>query len=84
MLLCDAVGFVTGLEGFMELMVEHVMMKLRSDCSFQNLSEERKVGDQHVVVKVIEVQTRLFEERGDRGNLETGGHPDIVAHIRKM
>lgn len=74
MLLCDAVSSVTGLEGFIELMVEHVMMKLCSDCSFQDLSEERKVGDQQVVVKVIEVQTRLFEECGDRGNLETGGH----------
>lgn len=74
MLLYDAVGSVTGLEGFIELMVEHVMMKLCGDCSFQDLSEERKVGDQQVVVvKVIEVQTRLFEECGDRGNLETDG-----------
>lgn len=74
MLVCDAVGSATRLEGVIELMVEHVMMKLCSNCSFQDLSEKRKVGDQQVVVKVIEVQTRLFEECGDRGNLETGGH----------
>lgn len=66
-------GSVTRRGGFIQLMAEHVI-KLCSECSFQDLSEERKVGDHLVVVKVIEVQTRLFEECGDRGNLETGGH----------
>lgn len=55
------VGSVTRLEGFIKLMVEHVMMrKLDSNCSFQDLAEERKVGDQPVVVEVIGGPNQAF------------------------
>ena len=49
------VGSETRLEGFEELMVGHVVLKLGSHCSFQDFTEEREVGDWTVVVGVVQV-----------------------------
>lgn len=67
----DSVG---GLESLKELMVGHMLVELGGDCSFQDFAEERKVGDWPMVVQIIRVQTRLFEDRSDRGGFETGGY----------
>ena len=67
-------GSVGGLEGLKELMVGHMLVELGGDCSFQDFAEERKVGDWPIVVRVVGVQTRLFEDRSDRGGFETGGY----------
>lgn len=39
-------------------MVGQMQMELGSQCCFQDLAEQRKVGDQ--VIEVISVQTRHF------------------------
>lgn len=49
------------LEGFIKSIMGHVLMKLGSDCSFQDFAHEGKVGDRTVVVEVIRVQTVLFK-----------------------
>ena len=54
-------------------MVGQVLMELGSHCSFQDLAEERKVGDRPKVVEVIRVQTRLFQDRSDGGHFKTRG-----------
>ncbi len=41
-------------------MVGQMQMELGSYCSFQDLAEERQVGDQPKVIEVIRVQTSLF------------------------
>lgn len=55
-------------------MVGQMFMKLDSYCSFQNLAEERKVGDRPEIAEVVGVQTRFLQDRGDGGSFETGGN----------
>ena len=72
--LSAVVGSVARLQGIEEFMVGHVLMKLCSYCSFQCLTEERKVGDWPVAGEVIRVQTRLLQDGGNGGNFEAGGY----------
>ena len=49
-------------------------MKLVSNHFSQELAEEGEVGDRPEVAEVIRVETRLFEDGGDRGSFEAGGY----------
>ncbi len=53
------------LKGFTELTVGHMLMELGGSCSFLDFTEERKVGDQAVVVEVMQVLTWFLEDNGD-------------------
>lgn len=55
-------------------MVGQMLMELARHCSFQDLTEERKVGDRPKVFEVISVQTRLLQNGSDGGDFKTGGH----------
>ena len=67
-------GSEAGLERFKELMVGHVVLEHGSHCSFQDLTQEGKVGDRAVIVGVIWVQARLFECLYHGRQLEVGGY----------
>ena len=60
------------LKGFIELMVGHVLPELGGNCSFQDIAQERKVGDWSMVMQVVWVQTWLLEDGGDRSCFEDG------------
>ena len=66
-------GSKAGLERFKELMVGHVVLELGSHCSFQDLTQEGKVGDRAVIVGVIWVQGRLFDCWYHGGHLKLEG-----------
>ena len=68
------VGSVGGLKGIKEPVVRHVLMELRCYCSFQGLTEERKVGYRPVVSEVIRVKTGLLQDGGNGGSFEAGGY----------
>lgn len=55
-------------------MVGQMLVKLDGNCSFQGFTQERKVGDWPIVVKLLGVQTRLFEDGSDGGCFEAGGN----------
>jgi len=72
--LSTVMGFEDRLKGFIEIILRHVMMKLGSNCSFQNFTHKGKVGDRTVVIEVSRVHTGLFENRGNYSCFEAIGY----------
>lgn len=59
---------------FVKLIGVKVRLKLSSNNSLKHLGDEREIRNGPVVVEVLRISTRFFEDRRDCGQFESGGY----------